>query len=47
MRTLYMAFFSIAIAFVAIGLSGHRTFLYIGIAFLILAIVRLVRAAKQ
>jgi hypothetical protein len=47
MRTLSMAFFSIAIAFLAIGISGHRTFLYIGIAFLVLAVLRLVRLAKQ
>ena len=47
MRTISMVFFSIAIAFLAIGISGQRTFLYIGIAFMVLAIARFVRAAKQ
>jgi hypothetical protein len=47
MRTLSMAFFSIAIAFITIGISGQRTFLYIGIAFFVLAVLRLMRLAKQ
>ena len=48
MRTASIAFFSIAIAFTAIGIStGQRVFLYTGIAFLVVAILRLVRAAKQ
>jgi hypothetical protein len=47
MRTISMIFFSVAIAFLAIGISGQRAFLYIGIAFMVLAIARLVRVAKQ
>jgi hypothetical protein len=47
MRTASMIFFGIAIAFIGIGITGQRTFLYIGIAFLVLAVVRLLRAAKQ
>jgi hypothetical protein len=41
-----MVFFSIGIAFVCIGLTSQRTFLFIGIAFIVLAIARLVRGAK-
>jgi hypothetical protein len=47
MRTLSMAFFAIAIAFIGIGITGQRTFLYVGITFLVLAVVRLLRSAKQ
>jgi hypothetical protein len=36
-------FFILAIAFVAVGLAGHRTFIYVGIAFLVIALVRLRR----
>jgi len=47
MRTISMVFFSIAIAFITIGLTANRTFLYVGIAFMVLAVARLVRATKQ
>lgn len=47
MRIASMLFFSLAIAFIGIGITGQRTCLYIGIAFLVLAVLRLVRAAKQ
>ncbi len=47
MRTASMAFFAVAIAFIGIGISGQRTFLYVGIAFLVIAVLRLIRAAKQ
>ena len=42
-----MVFFSIGIAFITIGIASNRTFLYVGLAFLALAIARLIRAAKQ
>lgn len=47
MRTISMVFFSIGIALVTIGLTANRTFLYVGVAFLVLAIARLIQAAKQ
>ena len=47
MRTISMVFFSIGIALVTIGIARNRTFLYVGLAFLALAVARLVRAAKQ
>ena len=47
MRTIAMIFFSIGIAFVCIGLTANRVFLYVGLAFLILAIARLVRSSKR
>jgi hypothetical protein len=47
MRVASLAFFAIAIAFFGIGISGQRTFLYTGIAFLCLAIVLLTRNSKR
>jgi hypothetical protein len=35
-----MVFLILAIAFIAIGLSGRRTFLFIGVAFLVVAFLR-------
>lgn len=40
MRNLAIVFMVLAIAFIAIGLSGQRTFIYVGIAFLVVAILR-------
>jgi hypothetical protein len=40
MRNLAVVFLVLAIAFIAIGLSGQKTFIYIGIAFLTVAILR-------
>jgi hypothetical protein len=40
MRNLAVVFLVLAIAFIAIGLSGQRTFVYIGIAFLAVAFLR-------
>jgi len=37
------AFLVLAIAFIAIGLSGQRTFIYVGIVFLVVALARLRR----
>ena len=35
-----IAFFAIAIAFIAIGISGQRAFIYVGIVFLVIALLR-------
>ena len=40
MRQAAMVFLILAIAFIAIGISGRRTFLFIGIAFLVVALLR-------
>jgi len=40
MRQAAMVFLILAIAFIAIGISGRRTFLFIGIAFLVVAFIR-------
>ncbi|HET6669393.1 MAG TPA: hypothetical protein VFH15_04085 [Pyrinomonadaceae bacterium] len=39
-----MVFLILAIAFIAIGLSGRRTFIFVGIAFLVVALLRWRRA---
>jgi hypothetical protein len=43
MRRLWLVFFALAVAFITIGLSGQRNFLYAGIAFLVIALLRLAR----
>jgi hypothetical protein len=43
MRTQAITFLAIAIAFFAIGLSGQRAFIYVGIAFLVIAFISLRR----
>lgn len=40
MRNAAIAFLVLGIAFIAIGLSGQRTFIYIGIAFLVVALLQ-------
>ncbi|MDQ3474497.1 MAG: hypothetical protein M3447_12260 [Acidobacteriota bacterium] len=40
MRNVAMVFLILAIAFIAIGLSGPRTFLFVGVAFLVVALQR-------
>jgi len=39
MRYAPYPFFALAIAFIAIGASGQRTFIYVGVVFLVLALV--------
>jgi hypothetical protein len=40
MRNMFMVFLILAIAFIAIGLRGPRSFIYVGIAFLIIALLK-------
>jgi hypothetical protein len=40
MRNVALVFLVLAIAFIAIGLSGQRTFIYVGVAFLAVALLR-------
>jgi hypothetical protein len=47
MRTVSLAFFALAIAFIGVGISGQRTFLYLGIVFLVLASLRLFRSSSK
>ena len=35
-----IAFFILAMAFIVIGLSGQRVFLFVGVAFLVVAVLR-------
>jgi hypothetical protein len=44
MQRLWLVSFALAVAFITIGFSGQRTFLYVGIGFLILSLVRLLRS---
>lgn len=39
MRYSFAPFLVLAIAFIAIGAAGQRTFIYVGIVFLVLALV--------
>jgi uncharacterized membrane protein YgaE (UPF0421/DUF939 family) len=43
MRTLPIVFLVLAIAFVVIGLSGQRAFLFVGGAFLVVALLRFMK----
>jgi hypothetical protein len=40
MRNIAYVFLVLAIAFIAIGISGQRTFIFIGLAFLVVAMLR-------
>ena len=40
MRNAVMVFLILAIAFITIGLSGRRSFIFVGIAFLVVALLR-------
>jgi len=43
MRRAFMPFIALATAFIGIGISGQRVFLYIGIALLVFALYRYFR----
>jgi hypothetical protein len=43
MRNAAVVFLILAIAFITIGLSGRRTFLFVGVAFLVVALLRWAR----
>lgn len=38
MRYSFAPFLALAIAFIAIGISGQRAFIYIGVVFLVIAV---------
>ena len=40
MRNIALVFLVLAIAFIAIGISGQRTFIFVGLAFLVVAMLR-------
>lgn len=46
MHRVWLVFFALAVAFITIGFSGQRTFIYIGIAFLAIAMLRWVRRSS-
>jgi len=41
MRNAALVFLVLAVAFIAIGLAGQRTFIWVGLAFLVVAMLRL------
>lgn len=43
MRNAYIAFLVLGIVFISIGYRGQRTFVVIGLVFLIIALLRLLR----
>jgi hypothetical protein len=47
MRSAYLAFLAIGIAFIAIGYRGQQAFIYVGIAFLVIAFLRWRRALSR
>ncbi|HKR59590.1 MAG TPA: hypothetical protein VJS64_07635 [Pyrinomonadaceae bacterium] len=40
MRNIAYVFLILALAFIVIGISGQRTFLWVGLAFLVVAVLR-------
>ena len=46
MRYAPYPFITLAIAFIAIGATGQRTFIYVGIAFFVLALVMMAKRRK-
>jgi LPXTG-motif cell wall-anchored protein len=46
MRYSFGAFLALAITFIAIGATGQRTFIYVGIVFLVLALVMMRKRRK-
>jgi hypothetical protein len=47
MRKIGFVFLTLALAFIALGISGQRTFLYIGIVFLVIGILRLLPRRRR
>ena len=47
MRNIAFVFLVLAIAFIALGISGNRTFLYLGIAFLFVGFLRLLPRRRR
>ena len=46
MRYSFAPFLALGITFIAIGASGQRTFIYVGIVFLVLALVMMRKLRK-
>jgi hypothetical protein len=46
MRTLPIVFLILAIAFIVIGLSGQRAFIFVGAAFLVVALLRFMKRSN-
>ncbi len=47
MRNVGYVFLVLAIAFIALGISGNRTFIYVGIAFLFVGILRMLPRRRR
>ena len=47
MRNIGYVFLVLAIAFIALGISGNRTFLFVGIAFLFVGFLRLLPRRRR
>ncbi|HEV2885257.1 MAG TPA: hypothetical protein VGW36_10385 [Pyrinomonadaceae bacterium] len=43
MRTLPIVFLILALTFIVIGISGQRAFIYVGVGFLVVALLRFIR----
>lgn len=41
MRNLAYAFFALAAAFIVLGLTSNRTFLFVGLVFIVVGVLRL------
>ena len=47
MRNVGYVFLVLAIAFITLGISGNRTFIYVGIAFLFAGVLRLLARRQR
>ena len=47
MRNIGFVFLVLALAFIALGISGNRTFLFVGIAFLVVGFLRLLPRRRR
>ena len=47
MRNIGYVFLVLAMAFIAIGISGNRTFIFVGIAFLFVGFLRLLPRRRR
>ena len=47
MRYRFAPFLALGIAFIVIGVTGQRTFIYVGLVFFVLALVMMRKAGKH